>query len=169
MKGLTKISWDSVIVSNVSETLLANAPDSISRARLVAGSSKKAGAWLTALPVSSLGLLQMDGETIQVAVDLQLGSSLCRSHLCQHCEAEVNELAIHGLSCRWSEGRHHRHSAINDMIHHALTAARVPSRLEPAGLYRSDGKRPDGITVVPWMNGQLLVWDATCPDTFSPS
>ena len=81
----------------------------------------------------------------------------------------MNELAIHGLSCRRSEGRHHRHSAINDIIHRALTAARVPSRLEPAGLYRSDGKRPDGITVVPWMNSQLLVWDATCPDTFAPS
>ena len=111
----------------------------------------------------------MDDETIRVAVGLQLGFSLCRPHLCQHCEAEVNELAIHGLSCRRSEGRHHRHSAINDIIHRALTAARVPSRLEPAGLYRSDGKRPDGIAVVPWMNGQLLVWDATCPDTFAPS
>ncbi len=31
---------------------------------------------------------------------------------------------------------------------------------------RSDGKRPDGITVLPW---KLLVWDATCPDTFAPS
>ena len=161
-------SWDSVIVSNVSETLLANAPDSISRARLLAASSKEAGAWLNALPISSLGF-RMDDETIRVAVGLRLGSSLCRPHLYQHCEAEVNELAIHGLSCRRSEGRHHRHSAINDIVQLALTAARVPSRLEPAGLYRSDGKRPDGITVVPWMNGQLLVWDATCPDTFAPS
>ena len=23
--------------------------------------------------------------------------------------------------------------------------------------------------VVPWENGKLLVWDATCPDTFAPS
>ena len=111
----------------------------------------------------------MDDETIRVVVGLRLGFSLCRPHLCQYCEAEVNELAIHGLSCRRSEGCHHRHSAINDIIHRALTAARVPSRLEPAGLYQSDGKRPRGITVVPWMNGQLLVWDATCPDTFAPS
>ncbi len=33
-------------------------------------------------------------------------------------------------------------------------------------LQRSDGKR---ITVVPWKCGKLLVWDATCPDTFAPS
>jgi len=43
------------------------------------------------------------------------------------------------------------------------------SRLEPSGLYRVDGKRPDGITVVPWSCGKLLVWDATCPDMFAPS
>eukprot|EP00731_Ephydatia_muelleri_P028679 Em0020g323a len=41
--------------------------------------------------------------------------------------------------------------------------------LKPSGLYRSDGKRPDGITTVPWKCGQLLVWDATCPDTYAPS
>ena len=45
----------------------------------------------------------------------------------------------------------------------------MPSRLELTGLYHSDGKWPDGISVVPWKNGKLLVWDATCPDTFVPS
>ena len=34
-------------------------------------------------------------------------------------------------------------------------------RLEPTGLDRSDGKHPDGITMVPWKNGNLLVWVAT--------
>ena len=36
-------------------------------------------------------------------------------------------------------------------------------------MYRSDGKRPDGITMVPWEYGKLLVWDATCTDTYTPS
>ena len=53
--------------------------------------------------------------------------------------------------------------------HRALVAAKVPSCLEPVGLYRTDGKRPDGITVAPWKNGKLLVWDTTCPDTFASS
>jgi len=26
-----------------------------------------------------------------------------------------------------------------------------------------------GITIVPWKRGKLLVWDATCPDTYAPS
>eukprot|EP00731_Ephydatia_muelleri_P034999 Em0091g2a len=82
---------------------------------------------------------------------------------------KVSQFATHGLSCRKSAGRHHRHSAVNEIIHRALVSAHVPSRLEPSGLYRSDGKRPDGVSIVPWKCGQLLVWDATCPDTFAPS
>ena len=38
-----------------------------------------------------------------------------------------------------------------------------------SGVYRSDGKWPDRISVVPWKNGKLIVWDATCTDTFAPS
>ena len=56
-----------------------------------------------------------------------------------------------------------------NLLHRALSAAKIPSRLEPSGLYRSDGKRPDGVFVVPWKGGKLLLWDATCPDTFAPS
>ena len=111
----------------------------------------------------------MDDDTIRIATGLRLGAPLCRPHTCHHCGEEVDSLATHGLSCRWSEGRHHRHAAVNDITHRALVAAKVPSRLEPSGLYRTDGKRPDGITVVPWKKGKLLIWDATCPDTFASS
>ena len=71
---------------------------------------------------------------------LRLGLPLCRSHTCQHCGAEVSQFATHGLSCRKSAGRYHRHSAVNDVIHRALAVAHVPSRLEPSDLYCSDGK-----------------------------
>ena len=81
----------------------------------------------------------------------------------------MNTLGTHGLSCRFSAGRHCRHAMLNDILHRALSSANVPSQLEPTGLDRADGKRPDGITMVPWSNGRLLVWDATCVDTFAPS
>ena len=46
---------------------------------------------------------------------------------------------------------------------------KIPCHLEPTGLYRSDGKQPDGISIVQWSRGKALVWDATCPDTLAPS
>jgi len=71
----------------------------------------------------------------------------------------------YGLSCRRSAGRHSRHSAVNDLIKRVLTAAEIPARLEPSCLSRNDGKRPHGLTLVPWSHGRCLVWDFTCPDT----
>ena len=37
-----------------------------------------------------------------------------------------------------------------------------PAILKPVGLTRTDGKRPDGITLMPWQQGKPLLWDATC-------
>ena len=51
----------------------------------------------------------------------------------------------------------------------SLAAAQIPAALEPNGLCREDGKRPDGVTIVPWKSGRSLVWDATCSDTFAAS
>ena len=129
--------WDTIKVSATANALLENAPDALSRARLLAASAKESGAWLNALPISSLGL-RMDDNTIRVSVRLRLGTTLCRPHACHHCGAEVNHLGTHGLSCVRSEGRHHRHAALNDIVHRALTAAHIPSRLEPSGIFRSD-------------------------------
>ena len=114
-------------------------------------------------------IIIMDDETIRVAVGLRLGASLCHPYQCQHCGGEVDSLGTHGLSCRWSEGRFSRHAALNEIIHRSLQSANVPSHLEPAGLYRSDGRRPDGISIIPWKCGKCLLWDATTPDTYAPS
>ena len=51
----------------------------------------------------------------------------------------------------------------------SLESAKILCHLEPTGLYRSDGKRPDGASIVPWKGGKVLVWDDTCPDTLAPS
>ena len=37
------------------------------------------------------------------------------------------------------------------------------------GLLRADGKIPDSMSLTPWSAGGPLVWDATCPDTFTVS
>ena len=61
------------------------------------------------------------------------------------------------------------HTAFNDLVKRSLAAIDTPALLEPLGLFCSDGKRPDGVTVIPWKNGRALVWDVTCADTFATS
>ena len=75
------------------------------------------------------------------------------------------------MSCRKSAGRHFRHNAVNDLIKRALAmaSAETPAILEPASLSRSDGKRPDGLSIVPWTRERSLVLDFTCPDTLALS
>ena len=63
----------------------------------------------------------------------------------------------------------YRHGEINDIIHRSLVSVKIPSRLELTALLRSVGKRPDGMSIIPWTSGCLLVWDATCSDTFAAS
>ena len=51
----------------------------------------------------------------------------------------------------------------------AFTSAGITSSKEPHGLVRSDGKRPDGLTLVPWKGGKPLAWDVTAVCTVADS
>ena len=51
----------------------------------------------------------------------------------------------------------------------ALKSSGIPSVLEPVGLNRGDGTRPDGITIFPFSQGRALCWDAMCVNTFNES
>ena len=46
-----------------------------------------------------------------------------------------------------------------------MVSAGIPCTKEPLGLSRSDGKRPDGLSLIPWEAGKPLTWDLTviCP------
>ena len=40
---------------------------------------------------------------------------------------------------------------------------------EPVGVSRSDGKRPDEATLIPWTRGKPVAWDVTVPDNYANS
>ena len=58
---------------------------------------------------------------------------------------------------------------LNDLIYRALVSANIPTNKEPVGLSRTDGKRPDGLTLIPWQSGKALVWDVTVTHTMAES
>ena len=150
-------SWDDPCCQRSSTLLLNSAVDDTDKARLRASLTATSGAWLQALPISSVGL-RMDDDVIRVAVGLRLGSNLCEPHTCT-CGVPVDARGTHGLACKRSAGRHPRHGLLNDVVWRAMLRAQVPSCKEPAGLSRSDGKRPDGVSLIPWSRGRCVTWD----------
>lgn len=159
--------WGEPLCKLVRNNLLETSSNPAERARLIAVGKWESGLWLQALPSGNTGTL-LDNTTFRIVTCLRLGAPIIIPHTCR-CGAAVNRLGQHGLSCSRSAGRIPRHQNINDVIRRALATAGVPAILEPNGLTRDDGKRPDGLTLVPWRIGRALVWDATCVDTLAPS
>lgn len=160
-------AWDEQISNTVFQTLLSTQSLPVDQARLRAVSSPHAGDWLHAPPLTAIGL-RLSNEDIRVAVAHRLGAVACQPHTCI-CGSLVDARGLHGLSCRKSAPRHIRHSQLNDLIWRAIKRAQIPASKEPVGLSRSDGKRPDGATLLPWARGKPLAWDVTVPDTYAAS
>ena len=57
---------------------------------------------------------------------------------------------------------------MNDVIKRALPSAGFNAVHEPVGLDRGDGKRPDGMTALPFSRGKCLMLDSACAN-FSSS
>jgi hypothetical protein len=160
-------TWDRPLIEKDRADISLGAVGPVDQARLAAIRSPHSADWLMALPLAACGLA-LDNEAVRVAVGLRLGLPLCAPHTCQ-CGAGVGPEGHHGFVCRRAVGRSLRHSAVNDIIWRAMLRADVPTAKEPAGLFRSDGKRPDGATLIPWMGGRYLVWDATVVHTCAAS
>ena len=160
-------TWDDVASAACRDQLMSDL-DQVHRARFLASCQSHTAAWLQALPVASLGLL-LDPETVRIAIALRLEAPVCEPHACRLCGRQVKRLGHHALSCQKSAGRFPRHGHINDLVKRSLSAAGIPSVLEPVGLDRGDGRRPDGLTTFPFSSGKCLAWDATCTDTFGES
>ena len=90
------------------------------------------------------------------------------SHQCS-CGEKVEPIGHHGLSCKNQLGRRTRHEEVNDLIKRALVQAKIPAVKEPTSLSRTDGKRPDGLTLTSWKQGKSLIWDVTIADTVCQS
>jgi len=83
---------------------------------------------------------------VRVDVGLRLGLDLCVPHEC-HCGSRVDAYGVHSFVCKRAPGKTSRQHAFNDLIARGFSSAGLPAvTKEPLGLFRSDGKRPDGLT-----------------------
>ena len=103
-----------------------------------------------------------------MALALRLGIDPGSAHTCR-CGANVDPSGVHSLVCGHAPGRAARHHALNDCIFRALWAAGIPASKEPSGLVRTDGKRPDGCTLIPWCSDKALSWNVTVAFTVADS
>jgi len=99
---------------------------------------------------------------------IRLGYSVCIAHTCRW-GALADAQGLHGLVCKQAPSKTARHQAINDVTARAVTSAGIPVTKEPVGLTRLDGKRPDGLTLIPWQGGKSLTWDVTVVSTLADS
>ena len=125
------------------------------------------GDWITAYPIDQVWT-RLDDETLRVSVALRVGLNVCHAHQCR-CGATVQSDGLHPLSCHFSAGRFPRHSVINSIIKRSHDTAGRHSILEPVGLDRGNGRRPDGVTSFPFKGGKALTWDAIYTDSVSTS
>ena len=153
-------NWDDIQCSSAFATLVPV----LSQNRLAcfkAASRPESGVRLNYVPNSRVGTF-IDNDSLRIVV----GLTVCIPHRCKF-GTTVDTFGTHPLSCRFSAERIPRHSGLSDVVRRGLSAAGIPSMLEPSGLDRGDGKRPDGITVYPYSRGRCLIWDATCDNTFA--
>jgi len=141
--------------------------DSRQKATFLAAATHHSGDWLMALPITACGL-RLDDEAVRVAVASRLGLDLCIPHPCP-CGSSVDAWGIHAFVCKHASGKILRHQALNDVISRAFASAGVPAMKEPSGLSRSDGRRPDGLSLIPWQNGKAVTWDVTVATTLADS
>ncbi len=107
----------------------------------------KANAWLDVFPNNNLGS-QLNDQVFHCVIGLRLGCKLFLEHKCL-CGHMVDSKGTHNLSCTKSSGRLSRHQEINDILKRGLTSVGIPCRLESMDLSRSDGKRVDGVSLIP--------------------
>ena len=98
-----------------------------------------------------------------------MGTELGQAHQC-NCGETVDTCGSHAFSCRRNPGRtHHITSSINNLVCRAMIRAEIPSVKEPNEPAWSDGKRPDGLTSIPWHEGRSATWNVTVTNTFGAS
>ena len=150
----TQKNWTQPVFVKTAQNLISRMDDKRSKV-FNAHQGTFGSRWLNVVPCKNLGL-KLDDQQLRISIGLRLGANICNAHTC-HCGKRVERDGLHGLSCTKSAGRFSSHATLNSLIKQTLVSLDLHSMLETRGLYRTDGKRPDSVTMIPWEMGEQLV------------
>ena len=140
------------IYSHSFKSLLSSSPDNRSRAFLLSSSIPHAGAWLQAVPSSSLGLLFPDIE-FRLSLKYWLGVPLYpEDSACLVCSTPGDIFGDHQVSCGGNGDRIHRHDALRNIISAVASAAALGSCKEVPSLIPGRSSRPVDIFLPNWQH-----------------
>ena len=115
--------------------------------RIKSNSSKFAGAWLTALPISGLGLT-MKSKEYSTALKLRLGLNIYpRNSTCKFCKQFNDQYGYHAIKCSEANNRNNRHDIVRDVWNKICTEAQLPTDSELPGLIAENNNRPGDIVI----------------------
>ena len=137
--------------------------------RLSAVAAAHSGDWRHALPISACGLrLSMRPSELPLDLDSAVGIDICQPEACP-CGVLVDGKGI--MRYHASSRQAVSHGTTQSMIFFtaSYTMAHIPCVMEPSGLVRTNGKRPDGLTLIPWQQGKCLTWDVSIVNPLAPS
>ena len=120
---------------------------------------------LNVVPCKYIGL-KHDDQQHRISAGLRLGANICVAHTCHGGKRVERFTWLSRIKCI---GRFSRYATLNSLTKQTLGSLDLPSMLELRGLYRTDGKRSDGVTMIPWEMGKQLVLDVKVVDALTPS
>ena len=164
---MPSLTWATKAASVKRERVLSNLTSRSDLARFLSAATPEAAMLWTNLPNSRSGT-RLSDATFTLAMGLRLGLQVASPGTCR-CGRELDGLGDNALTCSKGVGRGVRHTELNSRICSFFSEAGCPAVLEPVGLMRTDRKRPDGVTVLPFERGLPLAWDATVRHTSAPS
>lgn len=88
--------WDLINTTHLFNNIHFETDDD--KARILAICNSESGAWMHALPSSSIGTL-LDNNSFRIIIGLRLGMDICITHTCR-CGSQVDKKGHHGLKCR---------------------------------------------------------------------
>ena len=140
-------NWTSPVYRKKFSSLLALCNDQ-DKGRLLGCACIGSGDWIDNLPSSTLQL-DLTIDEFCVATGYRLGAPIASTFKCV-CVSFCDTDGAFALICSKIAAPFRRHNNCNILIKLLLSAAGLPSTLEPLGLLRKNGIRPDGVTLSSW-------------------